>query len=351
MHRQILIACLPCLVALGIACWLLPVMARRSGASWDWRRLRRLHRCQQGGVQSLAFVITMPLFMMVVMFIVQVSQLMLALIIVNYSAFATARSIVVWTPAEIIAGPLNYDESENVLPAPISEDTSLLLVFTEGIVEDSNADAFWEYQANSNDARSAKFANTYTAAFMSCAAISPSRDLGYTNALQNSAVTDSAIQLYSALVPAAADNGKIPDRIANKIAYATQNTAVRIEFIDKNTRTGPTYNPRVAVRDDDGNILYNDDGGVTRDWNPQELGWQDPITVTVTHNLALLPGPGRYLATFLVRADGKPDRISNRVREIEGGPRGDYFMTPVWASATLTNEGLKSVLPYAVDTN
>ena len=351
MHRQILLACIPCLVALAISFALLPSIMRLSGASFDWRRLRQLHRSQQGGVQSLAFVITMPVFIMIVMFIVQVSQLMIALVIVNYSAFATARSAAVWAPAEVLGSSATIDESENVLPAPIAEDHSVLLVFDTGIVEDTSANSTWEYRIDGGGERSAKLANIYTAAFMSCAPLAPSRDLGHSNANQNAVVSDAVIQFYHSLVPSSEDNTRLPERIRTKIAYATQNTAVRLEFRDKDTWRGPTYNPRVAVRDDDGNILFEEDGSVMRSFNPHEVGWQDPLTVTVTHNLCMLPGPGRYLAKYLVRADGQPDRISSRVREIEDGPQGDFFVTPIWASVTLTNEGLKSVLPYVQDTN
>ncbi len=77
----------------------------------------------------------------------------------------------------------------------------------------------------------------------------------------------------------------------------------------------------------------------------------DPIRLTVTHDFALLPGPGRFLAKFIVRADGEPDRVSSRV-EIRGGP-GDSvpwtrpsYTVPISASATLTNEGFKPLLAY-----
>ena len=92
MHRAILIQCLPALIALAVSFAVLVLLVKISGAKLNWRRLGELHRCQDGGVQSLSFVLTLPLFLMFVMFIVQVSQLMIGMITVNYAAFAAARS-------------------------------------------------------------------------------------------------------------------------------------------------------------------------------------------------------------------------------------------------------------------
>ena len=50
-------------------------------------------------MQSLSFVLTLPLFIMVMMMIVQVSQLMIGMVVVHYAAFAAARSAAVWIPA------------------------------------------------------------------------------------------------------------------------------------------------------------------------------------------------------------------------------------------------------------
>ena len=76
--RVILDDCRPALFALGTAMVMLAVVIRGSGCRLNLRRLGELHRCQKGGVQSLSFVLTLPIFVMIVMFIVQVSQLMIA---------------------------------------------------------------------------------------------------------------------------------------------------------------------------------------------------------------------------------------------------------------------------------
>ncbi|MEO1998179.1 MAG: TadE/TadG family type IV pilus assembly protein [Planctomycetaceae bacterium] len=348
MHRAILVSCLPCLIALAISFLLLRLVMHGSKARWNPARLRALHRCQDGGVQSLAFVITLPLFIMIVMFIVQVSQLMIGTIVVNYAAFAAARSAAVWIPAEILAESSLIGEAANVLPAPVSETNPILLVFTS---TNSDADvAMWEYHSQSSDPRSSKYAYIYTAAAMACLPLAPSRDLGLDNQQQNASVSESLTNFYSAMVPESQANTRIPQRLANKVAYSVRNTAVRIEWVDKNTHSGPTYNPREAVRDGDGNVLFDPSGDAVRSWNSHQVGWQDPIKVTVTHEFALLPGPARYLARLLVRADGEPDRVSSKIDQnvLPAGER--VYTTSIWASATMTNEGLQSVIPYVQST-
>jgi hypothetical protein len=279
---------------------------------------------------------------MIAMFIAQVSQLMLAVMTVNYAAFAAARAASVWVPAELFGNTRTIDEAANVLPVPIREDLPVLLTFDADRVENADGIGVWEYRAGSGTPRSAKYAYIYTAAAMACLPLAPSRDLGSTNALQNQAVHQTALAAYRALVPDSAGNARLPMRLSNKIIYAFENTSVRLEFVDKDTRDGPTYNPRLPVELEDGTIV--------RVWNPQEVGWQDPLTVTVTHEFALLPGPGRWLAKHLVRADGRPDRVSPRIDRFTAENRERVYTTSVWATATMTNEGLKPLMTYVQNT-
>ena len=79
MARAILMACLPWLVLLLmliLAAW---VLVRSSRAQLRLGRLLELHRDEAGSVQSLSFVLTLPLFIMIMMMIVQVSQLMIGI--------------------------------------------------------------------------------------------------------------------------------------------------------------------------------------------------------------------------------------------------------------------------------
>lgn len=348
MHRAILQACLPCLLTLIASFTVLTLVVKLSGARVNWRRLGRLHRCEDGGVQSLAFVLTLPIFLMIVSFIVQVSQLMIATMVVHYAAFAAARSASVWIPANVIGSRFTIDEPENVLPAPISTDNPVLLIFDESrrSQRDRNIDV-WEYRATSSTPRSGKYAYVYTAAAMACLPLAPSRDLGYENALQNESVADATKTLYRLLVPHSQSNARIPKRLENKIIYSFNNTSVRLEFVDKDSERGPTYNPRSPVW----TVMEDGTFAGVRVWNPHEVGWQDPVTVTVTHHFALLPGPGRFLAKYLLRADGEPDRVSPRIGRFTAGNRERVYTTPVWASATMTNEGFQSTIPYVQQTD
>ena len=80
---------------------LLWFLVRLNRAGFQWRRLLLLHADEGGSAQALSFVLTLPIFVWVMLFIVQVSQLMIATIAVNYAAFAAARSAIVWIPANI----------------------------------------------------------------------------------------------------------------------------------------------------------------------------------------------------------------------------------------------------------
>ena len=45
-----------------------------------------------------------------------------------------------------------------------------------------------------------------------------------------------------------------------------------------------------------------------------EIGWQDQITVTVKYNLALLPGPGRLLARYIAGIGGQQGSRNQRLQ-------------------------------------
>ena len=134
------------------------------------------------------------------------------------------------------------------------------------------------------------------------------------------------------------------------MSYAYWNTRVDMRFVDRDTREGPTYNPRELVIVD-GTAVMADQGEWLRDWTPHEIGWQDQLTLTVTHDFALLPGPGRFLAKYIVRADGRADTVAPRIA-LQGTLSDSVpwivptYTTQISASATLTNEGFKPLLAY-----
>jgi len=136
---------------------------------------------------------------------------------------------------------------------------------------------------------------------------------------------------YGTLAPSSSSNGAIGPRLDHKLAYAMQNTDVQIRFFHKNQELPlQTY----YLPDDPNEFYFN------------EVGWQDPLTVTVKHNLALLPGPGRLLARYVAGPGGAPDQVSQSITN-----RGTFYTYPLTASITMGNEGEKPVIPYVYQSN
>ena len=77
-----------------------------------------------------------------------------------------------------------------------------------------------------------------------------------------------------------------------------------------------------------------------------ELGWQDPITVNgEAPDGPACPVPGGSWPAWCRRPDGTPDEVSRDDRSTSGG----VYIYPLTATATLGNEGEKSVIPYEHD--
>lgn len=326
MHRTVLLACLPCLVAVAVSCVVLCLLVRLSRARFDWRRLLELHRCQEGGVQSLAFILTMPIFICVAQFIVQVSQLMIGVMVVNYSAYAAARSAAVWIPSQVSWLGENRMDDPNIVnygTAPMTLENKMLLSSAEPRIVRNHP----------------KYVPIFKAAVLAMMPAAPSRNLGLTVANQ-SQTTEALHTVYGALIPKSQQNSRTNPRLDNKFAWAWNHTRVRVSFVDQsnNTWDGPTYNGNIFVQQQNGQWVNT--------YNPYEVGWQDPVTMSVTHDLALLPGPGRVLAKYLVRADGQPDLVADQIQQSSSNTRERVYTIPIWASATATIEGLKSVVPY-----
>ncbi len=317
MNRAVLQACLPALVALVVACGLLWLTVRISGARFDFRRLKALHRCEDGGVQSLSFVLTLPIFLLLMMLIVQISQLMIGVMGVHYAAFASARAAVVWLPADVQAGYEVESPNQISIDSYLEEDGTIVVL---------------------PSVYSEKFSRIRLAAVLAVAPFSPSRDLGLSIADSSPAVrnaADSTMLLYHSAVNTT--NPRIDARIQNKIAWADQNTMVVLEWRDAqsgngpNTLVSPSYNPRNHPNPD---VV----------WIPNEAGWQDSVTVYVVHRFAMLPGPGRWLAQRLVWTDRLPSRVQSFLPadflDQDRDDTGTYTVV-IPASTTMTNDGLK----------
>ncbi len=185
----------------------------------------------------------------------------------------------------------------------------------------------------------AKYEKVRAAAVLACTPISPSRDLGATLSAPATASADSVEVAYGAITSTATANTKLAERIRNKLAYAMANTAVTIGFFHGSQ--DPAENPL-------GTDFSSARLGTY--FRSNEVGWRDPITVTVTHQLALLPGPGRLLARRVVGPAGNADQLGAKIGGRQG--RADNLYTDVYtyelsAAAMIGNEGERSVIPHA----
>lgn len=338
MSAELARACLPLLIALAASCgvvlWLTCISFRVRPASGDRLppdathdssqprfisrltpaarpgSLFNLHDDTRGGVQSLAFVMTFPLLLLLVLFIVQLSQLLIGVVVVHYAAFAAARAASVWIPtvtndsAAFFAG---RSTNANILPS--------------GLVPGID----WELNAATVDALgSRKAREIWSAAALACVAIAPSRA---TTSATTSSLAASAGSALTAVIRAldanAAANGRLPMRLTNKTNSSFANTTVVLRFTDRSS------NPTAGEFHS-----YNPLGHPAVAWVPSEVGWQDPVAVTVKHKFALLPGPGRWLAAGIANGDGRIIR--------EDG----VYKTTLSATATMTIEGLQSLRPH-----
>jgi len=304
------------LLVLILAAW---VLVRFSRAQLRLGRLLELHRDEVGSVQSLSFVLTLPLFIVIMMMIVQVSQLMIGTVVVHYAAFAAARSAAVWIPAAMAApeGPccissysIDPDAPDQVAPE---------LDPTAANYGPSSGGLTYKIEPGSR-----KFDKIASAAILACVPISPSRDLGL-QAPTAAAMASVLKNAYGTLSPSSGSNSAIGPRLDRKLAYAMNNTEVEIRFFHKNQEPPleTYYEP-----DDLGEFYFN------------EVGWQDTITVTVNYQFPLLPGPGRMLAKYVVGTSGR-DKVAESIEK-----HGSVYTYPLQASATIGNEGEKSVVTY-----
>ena len=311
MQYEVLTGCWPYGLALLASVAALRVLVWLSGARWCGTRLAGLHHDQAGAVQSLSFVLTLPIFIIILLFIVQISQLTIGRVVLEYAAFAAARSAIVWIPANLGPG----DEQENRIGR----------LRYLGAVLDEDGNVYSEYEV---EPEGPKYRKIHFAAAMACMPISPSRSVGQSRMHPGNSAADPLIRLYHAYAPEAIFNARIPARIRNKLAYALNNTHVRIV---------------IRHKDEEPELIRHGLGPYPEEFTGNEIGWQDQILVTVTHDFALLPGPGTILARPASTASSAPStqRVAQRI-----GRSGTVFTYPVRGTVRLGNEGEKPVLPY-----
>lgn len=310
MSQAVLLACLPWAICLAACVAIARFLLRASGARLCLARLKALHTCQEGGVQSLSFVLTLPVFIMIMMLIVQVSQIMIGTVLVHYAAFASARSAVVWVPAN--AG---WDEPENCIHR---------IHLVPQSVASNVSDPVYQLTPGGR-----KHQKIHQAAVLACLPLAPSRSLGDAPNFAALETAHALAKVYLGLSPSSAANTRIPDRLANKLTYSFENTEVDVQFTHRMGEPHWNREPPLRLR------YFTSPYPEEFQWN--EVGWRDVITVTVTHHMALLPGPGRLLA----RPTHATDAVSQGIQQRRG-----TYVWPISATATLGNEGEKPLKTY-----
>lgn len=178
MHREVLIHCLPWLAIVVGSAIVLRWLVVLSGARLRIGRLRTLHQHQAGSVQSLSFVLTLPVFIMFMMLIVQATQLMIGQVVVEYAAIATARAAMVWVPAPSPTGtiPAVTIIPGQALPSPwpLDQEGENCISSISPDSDQSNSQGGTRYLISPG---SNKFEKIRSAAVLACLPIAPSRSV------------------------------------------------------------------------------------------------------------------------------------------------------------------------------
>ena len=135
---------------------------------------------------------------------------------------------------------------------------------------------------------SPKYNKIASAAVMACMPISPSRNLGFSARQRGRRPAAILKAAYAAMAPNS-DSPTPPTRSAWNTSWPMPSTTRpwRSASITATTSRRCCRGRSRHLPDD------------PNEFHSNELGWQDPITVTVKYDLALLPGPGRLLARYV----------------------------------------------------
>ena len=359
-----------CLGIIGLLILVLHLIIRISGARRRTIGLAQLHNDQRGGVQSLSFVLTLPVFIWIMMGVIQVSQIMLAQVVVEYAAISAARAASAWT-GEYVSSEDGTTEDRNcvgkaafVFKSQIEGGSLYTIpVSNSGPTSDSGD------TGDSGAEDTVKISVIRRAAVLACIPIAPSRDTGYTLPSKYMGVHTALDNAFSALAgeKSAAPPEAVSRRLRNKLAYSMANTFFEAEFFhpsdeialqkyDKHYQANPTYlsgqvliptKPGCSDPDcaPDGVYSHPDYQGEALSFEPNEMGWQDVITVHVRHNMALLPGPGRLLSRFVHGTSDGNDKIAQTI-ETNTQSKETLYTWPLFASASASIEGEKPILRY-----
>jgi hypothetical protein len=356
MNRAVLQACLPWLALLAVLVLGAALLLRLCGSRPRPSRLLGLHADEHGGSQSLSFVMTLPVFFIFVLAIIDVSQLTIGTMVVNYAAFAAARAAMVWIPAQVGDSSGYVGEAANCLTgldnsAATCDNAGGAPVAAGGTTFPDTPTSF---------PGSAKYDKIRLAAAMACTPICPSvgLSLSSTNTMSTestSAVVASAQNVY---VPLAANSqvGQSVEqaRLQNKIAYALASVTADV---NGSTITNPDGTPGLVTwvglqifhpyieppLADPPALPVNVQQNYVSYYQPNEVGWRDAVTATVQHRMAIMvivPGAGKILSKFVAGVQQVP----------LPGSKTSVWTLPLTASATLGVEGDKSQVPYVYST-
>ena len=272
-------------------------------------RLRGLDDCEEGGVQSLALVLTLPFFVGTILLLVQLSQVLIGIMTVQYAAFASARAAAVWIPSWV-------EDQDPTRGYDITGEDEIDVYFTRGLPIDLTPDIAQH---------SRKFREIRAAAVQACVAISPARLVNGPRAGDRE--VDDAVDAFLEFQQLTSDPrlGRWRTAIKNRWSYSAANTRVRLAFMGQ-TRLTPTYNPVGHPV-----VLHEDN----------EAGWDESVTIVVAHEVSLVPGPGRWLFQ-----NANWGRVPGGLTSNWQGASGRLDRVPVYGSATISLAGLQSNRPF-----
>ncbi|MFK7767852.1 MAG: hypothetical protein AB8B55_11565 [Mariniblastus sp.] len=312
-NQSIFMGCWPWVACVIVAFMAVRILIAFSGAKMQLSKVRTVNRCEKGSVQSLSFVITLPFFLMIVMLIIQASQIIIANVVVHYAAFASVRSAVVWIPANV-----SYNETAN----RISE-------FYEPPLEPGeirpNDGVFYRIRPSDEG----KFRKIKQGAILALTSLGPSKNLGYQLSNYDSQTASALATMYKSLDSDASESNFITRRLRNKVAYVSANTELDLTFWHR-------YGPDPIHQDPPLQPPFPYNVPPYRyEYQRNELGWQDHITAQVTFNIPLLPGPARLLSPSARTGLGSATDQS-----------GEVYIWPISGTATMGLEGEKPLRQY-----
>ncbi len=95
----------------AVALLLLALCCRRVIGRFGWANLRRFYFCEEGASYALPYVLTFPIFVMLMAVFMQASLILICKIGTVYSAYSTARTFIVWQSAaqDVSVGGVQFD--------------------------------------------------------------------------------------------------------------------------------------------------------------------------------------------------------------------------------------------------